>query len=1176
MLKFSANYSYTNHNFVIQNLIGERVENRYTPAVCIMQNILQRGKPTLMSTYLQERLGSIHEAEEFNNSYPLINSNKPTWQRIIRGDDENNYFPAQRFYEELIPKYLGEYSFIQQLLIPEVPIKDIINKCSKEFEKMQVDFYLPQAYLIIEIDGKQHELDRHKDKRREDYTKKYGIKTIRITTEEINKENSEFMKKMSDIETRIKKVISSHIGRREADTNNKVFIGLQDYQIAYNSNIDIKNPIYLSTAVMRAQILILKLLELNKLSFNKKWIIEIFSHDINDFMDVALEDLFLWFEHIFALHKIPFKKPKYEIIYHDKFSDFSAESHRIKIDFSLTKRYTDEFQVHSDIIFLRTDYFDEYRNFTKGDSTGALKMSSIEPYDYYTISTCKPVKYKLQFGYENSDEQHLRYIAWNLFLQTNKNINFKDFQFREGQLPIIKNALERNDTIGLLPTGSGKSICYQLSVVLQPAISFVVCPIISLMQDQKADLNLAFFDRTNYISSDKEEEEKTRAMEDFSDGKYQFIFLSPERFQNKKFREHFQEINKKSHIAYAVIDEVHCLSEWGHDFRTSYLQLTSTIRKICTDFKFLGLTATASLNVLKDIRVEFNVSENNVIAPLNYSRDELVFHMIDSTNKSVKNLLLDKIKEIDKEDNFLELSENDAKCGIIFTGKVNGNDGCYYLSNELSKELEKPVKYYAGSAPKVNKEEIMSSNDFQKYKKEVQNDFKNNKFRLLVSTKAFGMGINKGNIHYTFHYGIPSSLESLYQEAGRAGREKTKFVKEKAKCHILFKKSTNKEILERLWERETSLEEIVNLRDKIDGDIKENLWFFINQNEAIKAETKAIFEFYQNCAIPNATKVISGKDLKLGGKVLPREKIEKIIYRLFQLGIIKDWTLSGHFSGGIFEIDFSDFSENSIKDKLFSTISKYDREFSLNTIFIDDKFKVYASILNKEKDPLIERIIELLLTWSYNNFSYNRKQSLKTIYESCCKLADGELDSLKFKERIENYFRVTDTSFVLQHISENPNDIKAWFSVFYDKKDSDGTITNKLISLNEQEKLRDNLSRFLESYMYNTGLDFVSGLIRLSLGEYNDSDGKARMETALERIAKFDKEDFLYVLEELIKIAKNFDDGTKSLLSNSIHNIIQDENLLIKLVEDLGDSYSIEAYISLCNKKLKKIQRRLV
>ena len=182
MKKYSANYSYSNHNFVIQNLKGERISNKYLPAICILKNILQRGKPTLLSNYLQEELGLLHKEQDFKKAYPLIDRGPPNWERIIRGDEKGNYYPAKKFFEELIPKYFSEYEFIQQLIIPEIPINEITQVDIDEYVNQQVDFYLPQAYLIIEIDGSQHEKDIIKDKIRDSHTAKYGIQTVRIKT----------------------------------------------------------------------------------------------------------------------------------------------------------------------------------------------------------------------------------------------------------------------------------------------------------------------------------------------------------------------------------------------------------------------------------------------------------------------------------------------------------------------------------------------------------------------------------------------------------------------------------------------------------------------------------------------------------------------------------------------------------------------------------------------------------------------------------------------------------------------------------------------------------------------------------------------------------------------------------------------------------------------------------
>ena len=166
------------------------------------------------------------------------------------------------------------------------------------------------------------------------------------------------------------------------------------------------------------------------------------------------------------------------------------------------QRYTDEFQTNEEVVFVRTDYFDRYLVFESVNANNGLGFSHFESYDYFQISTSNLIKYDLTFGGENSDEKPLLYLLWNLFLQNYSDLSIETLKFRDGQLPIIANILSRNDTIGLLPTGSGKSVCYQLAAILQPAVSFVVCPIKALMYDQKADLDDVYFTRTNHITGD--------------------------------------------------------------------------------------------------------------------------------------------------------------------------------------------------------------------------------------------------------------------------------------------------------------------------------------------------------------------------------------------------------------------------------------------------------------------------------------------------------------------------------------------------------------------------------------------------------------------------------------------------------------------------------------------------
>jgi len=1169
MKKFTANYSNTNHNFVIQNIESKQSSSKYLPAICILKNILQRGKPTLMSSFLQDNIGSIHKDDNFNFGYPLIDNNSPKWNRIIKGDVKGNFFPAQQFFDELIPKYLSEYQYIQQLIIPEIPINEITQVDVEDFRGQQVDFYLPQAAMIIEIDGSQH--DENADKIRDNHTKKYGIKTIRIKVSDLNEENEIFLEKIQQIIARLEDKSSK---QKEFKKQQNSLISLGEYALAYDSKPKLDHPFLISTAIIRFQLFILELLESGVLHLDENWSLELIERDVSGFAELAIKDLFLWFENILQLHKLDFSKPKISIKKVKSLDKFSNDKN-IKVDFSLLKRYTDEFQDHLGVYFLRTDYLDNYIQYKKD-----FKTPTLESYDYFKVSTTKLINYKLSVGRKKSDEKPLLFLAWNLFLQVDSGLNFETFSFREGQLPVIINALSRRPTLGLLPTGSGKSLCYQLCAILQPAVSFVVSPIKALMYDQKADLDLAYLSRTNHITSDDDGEDKEKILNEFGAGKYLFIFISPERFQIKRFRKHFISVNKNFNVAYAVIDEIHCLSEWGHSFRTSYLTLADTIKRYCKEFSFIGLTATASYNVIRDIQIELNLEQENVQTPANYTREELEFIAIDDKNDKDE-VLIKLLKELKENTGALKINGGNTRCGIIFTTTVDGNKGCYMLSTYLSSELNADIRYFSGRSPRdVKRENRGNRKIFDEYKRQTQNDFKDNKYSLLAATNAFGMGINKGNVHYTIHYGIPSSIEALYQEGGRAGRDKTKFIKDKAKCYVLLSKSSQNKYLDRIFEADATLEEIEDI--KVDGDINIHHFLFVQGNTKINEDLKIVKEIYSLATPARKNFTLKGSDLlsttskkknnRIHQNKLSQPIIERSLYRLKQLGVVKDWTISqwgGPTGPGTYEVDFLNFNDKSIKDSLASSIKKYDSEFSFDAVLNNEKYSRYREIIQRNTVN-IDQYIEFLLYWSYDNFAYNRRQSLKNVYENTCQFADGKINAKEFKLRLENYFKFTKLTTKFQDIADNASEFKDWFNVFYkfDQKNQ----TEKFITLKQQEEERDSLSRFLESNRDNTGLNLISGLIRLLLDDYENSDGKDRLEGSLKQIKSYRVEDKNFIIDEIIKIGKNCNDQNKNLLAESLYNNIDNsKDFLYKLSLELEDTYSTYELLTGITNKLTRI-----
>ncbi|MBT4210341.1 MAG: HAD-IA family hydrolase, partial [Porticoccaceae bacterium] len=514
--KFSANYANTNHNFIFQNLrsfsiASEPDSKPILNAVYVLKNMLQRGKPTLASRRLRKSVGldKFHDVLA-QKSQALITQKSINWRRLIRGDVKTGNNPAKHFFDKLIPKYFEEYEFVKQLTLPEVQIFDMTQVYVEHLHNRQVDFYIPQVGLIIEIDGQHHKETASDDANRDAFTNTLGLKTIRFTTQEVSSENQSFNSKVQSIVDHIRK-----IDRLEQDgiLTPPNGITLQDYRRAYHEGIDTSNPHVRLTAAIRFQLLVLELIESGDIRLGKNKKIIIINRDGIDFANAALEDIKDFLEKQFTLMGLPKLELRIEV------QEVSAPSHprsddELLIDFSIFERFDDTFQANHDVIYARTHYLDFYRYFANQDAI-TIENCELVDYDFFEMSCSNPITYELDLSPESKQRDALKFFLSNLFLPY-----LDDVDFREGQIGIIGCALSRQGTIGLLPTGSGKSICYQLSAILQPAISFVVCPIKSLMYDQKADLDSIGFTRSNFITSDLKADQKMKVQNDFGRGKY--------------------------------------------------------------------------------------------------------------------------------------------------------------------------------------------------------------------------------------------------------------------------------------------------------------------------------------------------------------------------------------------------------------------------------------------------------------------------------------------------------------------------------------------------------------------------------------------------------------------------------------------------------------------------------
>lgn len=320
---------------------------------------------------------------------------------------------------------------------------------------------------------------------------------------------------------------------------------------------------------------------------------------------------------------------------------------------------------------------------------------------------------------------------------------------RTGQEELINGILAGHDVLGIMPTGAGKSLCYQLPALMLNGITLVISPLISLMSDQVKALNQAGV-HAAYINSSLTENQIRMALSYASQGRYKIIYVAPERLNTPRFL----DFACNADISMLTVDEAHCISQWGQDFRPSYLEIAGFLTRLPRRPIVSAFTATATERVKNDIVASLGLN-NPVTMVTGFDRPNLFFRVVTRRGGSQKdNSIINYVKKHEDES------------GIIYCATKKNVDKLYTLLNEQGISAG---RYHAGL-----------SND---ERKQNQEDFTYDRIRVMVATNAFGMGIDKSNVRYVLHYNMPQSLEYYYQEAGRAGRDG-----EEAECVLFFSK----------------------------------------------------------------------------------------------------------------------------------------------------------------------------------------------------------------------------------------------------------------------------------------------------------------------------------------------------------------------------------------------------
>ncbi|MCR4922276.1 MAG: DEAD/DEAH box helicase [Bacteroidaceae bacterium] len=670
------------------------------------------------------------------------------------------------------------------------------------------------------------------------------------------------------------------------------------------------------------------------------------------------------------------------------------------------------------------------------------------------------------------------------------NLLFRKEKFRNGQLPILTRAMSNLSVIGLLPTGSGKSLTYQLAAMLQPGITVVIDPLISLMKDQYDGLRNVCIDSCTFINSTVADRARREEMMERS--KIQFIFLSPERLCIRGFRNRLRNMQDiHVYFAYGVIDEVHCVSEWGHDFRFTYLHLGRNLYNYVlpkqsegkfTNLTLFGLTATASFDVLADVERElsgngaFPLDSDAIIRYENTNRLELQYHVIPIDGNPCVNkwdvyrrkndLLPAIIEDSSREIEELLLPENIERIKKRFVERESISDKAILkevadadLSVDVSEDWynEEPNKSAAivfcphrrGSIG-VNDTQanvgIASSLRNNLYNAQIstyvggdvlteQDRFISGETSIMVATKAFGMGIDKPNVRFTYNVNFSGSLEAFVQEAGRAGRDRKmalatilycpkKCLEQNPKTRLMetvpvdygvhkfffdnnfigedFEKMIMYYLLTKtlvdVTDEEITVTNHINHR-QVDGFMEEllstnvgdNLVSYISYAPEINAESVEEINIWLRRRNYPVLVFRDARDLR-EGEVEFVATIEKAIYRMCCVGIIDDYTRD--YSNSQFRIVTKRKSDNDYFMHLKLYLMRY---------YTEERAEIeMQNALSYRGDNAMQKCLGYITEFVYNKIATKRERAIRDIETFCEQAVNSNSDWLETNEDLKD------------------------------------------------------------------------------------------------------------------------------------------------------------------------------
>jgi ATP-dependent DNA helicase RecQ len=656
---------------------------------------------------------------------------------------------------------------------------------------------------------------------------------------------------------------------------------------------------------------------------------------------------------------------------------------------------------------------------------------------------------------------------------------FAKEDFREGQLDALFEVLEGRDCAVLLPTGAGKSLIYQLAGLVLPGRTLVIDPLVALMEDQIEGLHEHGIDRVAAISSFTTMQGMREALlEQVSSGEALFVFVAPERLQQLSFRQALRTVSQTSPINLAVVDEAHCVSEWGHDFRTSYLNLGQTLREVCKDLHgapppILALTGTASRAVLRDVLIELGIerdSERSVVRPRSFDRPELRYTIIRAEPQDAPSRLRGFVQSLPARfsvpaSDFFRSREERTFSGLVFVPHANGKHGVVDVRRELIGLGPSQPAMYSGGAPKG------FENNWQNVKRAHAAAFKANETPLLVSTKAFGMGIDKGNIRYVVHYGIPGSIEGYYQEVGRAGRDRAR-----AECGLVLIEY-DEDRARRLLSEDIDFNVARQEHEKVSwgdaDDITRQLWFFFNSFRGVDAELDALRRLLADINAVGelgrrqSISVPMGEPAKAEDRDRVRQERERALHRLVLLGVVRDYLVE--WGARQFSIELVNIDSEGVVQRLLDYVRR------------NQPGRVEAIRAKAEPagaKPLDEAVVDcarILIEFVYDTVARSRLRSLREMWLAARETQNDPNGA--FRQRILDYLSQGAIAPTLERLVDRA---RFTYSDWIDE-------LSQIVDVDDAREMRGDSARILASYPDHPGL-----LLARALSETLDDRGDLR------------------------------------------------------------------------------------